>query len=96
VARPVASVVAVGGWVNRVAAELAMRLTRTPACATGLPEISLNCTVTGGVMVWTALASISTPYNSVNRNGVFWAGGPRAQANWMISFLPPNQGIDVG
>src|SRR2546428_5713609 len=37
------------------------------------------------------LASISTPNNSVNTNGVF-GGEDTAQANWMISFLSPNQG----
>jgi alpha-tubulin suppressor-like RCC1 family protein len=42
-----------------------------------------------------SLASISTPNNSVNTNGVF-GGEVTAQANWMISFLSPNQGIGVG
>jgi hypothetical protein len=37
------------------------------------------------------LASISTRNNSVN---TFCAFGD--QANWIISFLSPNQGIDVG
>jgi len=39
------------------------------------------------------LASISTRNNSVNTSGVL---GGAIQANWMISFLSPNQGIDVG
>ena len=43
----------------------------------------------------TVLASISTPNNSVNTNGVF-GGEDTAQANWMISFLSPNQGIGMG
>ena len=42
-----------------------------------------------------ALASISTRNSSVNGNGV-WGGEITAQANWMISFLSPNQGIGVG
>jgi hypothetical protein len=42
-----------------------------------------------------ALASISTPNNSVNTNGVF-GDEVTTHANWMISFLPPNQGIGVG
>jgi hypothetical protein len=41
------------------------------------------------------LASISTRNNSVNAIGVF-AHGVRIQANLMVRFLPPNQGIDVG
>ena len=47
------------------------------------------------VQVLTKLASISTPNNSVNTNGVF-GGEDTAQANWMISFLSPNQGIGMG
>src|ERR1019366_3404856 len=42
-----------------------------------------------------ALASISTRNSSVNGNGVL-GGEITAQANWMISFLSPNQGIPVG
>ena len=41
------------------------------------------------------LASISTRNNLVNTIGVF-GDAVTTQANWMISFLPPNQGIDVG
>ena len=41
------------------------------------------------------LASISTRNNSVNTIGVF-GGSATTQANWMISFLSPNQGIGVG
>jgi hypothetical protein len=41
------------------------------------------------------LASISTRNSSVNGNGVL-GGEITAQANWMISFLSPNQGIPVG
>jgi len=41
------------------------------------------------------LASISTRNDSVNTIGVF-DDSVTTQANWMISFLPPNQGIDVG
>src|ERR1017187_3740605 len=42
-----------------------------------------------------SLASISTPNNSLNTIGVF-GDDVTTQANWMISFLSPNQGIDVG
>jgi DNA-binding protein len=43
----------------------------------------------------TRLASISTRSNSVNTIGV--CDDPvTTQANWMISFLSPNQGIGVG
>src|SRR6266567_8577522 len=41
------------------------------------------------------LASISTRNNSVTRLGCF-GGLATTQANWMISFLSPNQGIGVG
>jgi hypothetical protein len=41
------------------------------------------------------VASISTRNSSVNGNGVL-GGEITAQANWMISFLSPNQGIPVG
>ncbi|MFZ0771211.1 MAG: hypothetical protein WAN08_07295, partial [Candidatus Sulfotelmatobacter sp.] len=41
------------------------------------------------------LASISTRNNSVNTIGVL-GGSAMTQANWMISFLSPNQGIGVG
>jgi hypothetical protein len=40
------------------------------------------------------LASISTRNSSVNAVGVFGNEGT-TQANWMISFLSPNQGIVV-
>ena len=50
--------------------------------------------ITGG-STGIGLASISTPNNSVNTNGVF-GGEDTAQANWMISFLSPNQGIGMG
>jgi len=49
----------------------------------------------GSGLAGIALASISTPNNSVNTNGVF-GGEDTAQANWMISFLSPNQGIGMG
>jgi hypothetical protein len=42
-----------------------------------------------------ALASISTRNNSVNGKGML-GDEIRSQANWMISFLSPNQGIEVG
>ena len=42
-----------------------------------------------------SLASISTPNNLVNAIGVF-EDEATTQANWMMSFLPPNQDIDVG
>jgi hypothetical protein len=41
------------------------------------------------------LASISTRNNSVNGKGML-GDEIRSQANWMISFLSPNQGIEVG
>jgi len=41
------------------------------------------------------LASISTRNNSLTRLGCF-GGLATTQANWMISFLSPNQGIGVG
>jgi hypothetical protein len=41
------------------------------------------------------LASISTRNNSVTRLACF-GDSVTTQANWMISFLPPNQGIGVG
>src|SRR5438132_8559577 len=41
------------------------------------------------------LASISTRNNSVTRLACF-GGLVKTQANWMISFLSPNQGISVG
>ena len=41
------------------------------------------------------LASISTRNNSVNTIGVFH-DSVATQANWMISFLSPNHGINVG
>lgn len=43
----------------------------------------------------TLLASISTPNNSDNTIGVL-GDEITTHANWMISFLPPNQGIGVG
>jgi hypothetical protein len=42
-----------------------------------------------------SLASISTRNNSVTRLACF-GDSVTTQANWMISFLPPNQDIDVG
>jgi hypothetical protein len=42
-----------------------------------------------------SLASISTRNNSVTRLACF-GDSVTTQANWMISFLPPNQGIGVG
>ena len=41
------------------------------------------------------LASISTRSNSANTIGVL-GDSATSQANWMISFLSPNQGIGVG
>ncbi len=51
-------------------------------------EVDLGITFAG-------LASISTRNNSVNTIGVFH-DPVTTQANWMISFLSPNQGIGVG